>query len=468
MPSSPDQKRDPADAVLDGPSSSGIRFDDESTGESSAERDTLAAERLIQEARETATSPDLKVPPPPGAAAKFGALAASALVVYGCMIMTPKPMDALSDVWQRVFYLPVAAASLMLGFRAGLTLAAFAAGLCLWRVQDYWGGDFFGANLNRTIEAGLIVVVGGLTGYLSELSRRERHRAASAGELLERASRLLLSTSRDLRRSIAQLKRGAYETIATQERLQRADRLAALGTLTAGLAHEIRNPLGSIRGTAEILADRAGDDSVAREFIGILIKETDRLNDVLTNFLRFARGSRSHGDCADARAATVDALELVDLHLARSGIRVERYMASGTEPLEAAISGASLRQALLNLLLNACQALADWKGDRVVQVHCGACEQTGRICVEVADSGPGIPEAVRAKIFDPFFTTKEKGTGLGLAIAARIADDARGELTLMPPELSPLGGARFVLKLPRAQATPPPAFAKSGPATKTA
>ena len=242
------------------------------------------------------------------------------------------------------------------------------------------------------------------------------------------------------------------------QQMKERDRLAALGEMAAGLAHEIRNPLAAIKGATQYLDPRRvpGDD---REFLEIIVEEVNRLNGVVTQFLDYSRplkSSMSPGDVGEILQRTFKLLapeipEGIDLRL-------------DLAPELPAVScdAEQLKQVFLNLALNAFQAMPRG-GSLVVSTRLVRDELApwreshGRDRVEVRfrDTGPGIPPEARENVFVPFFTTKEKGTGLGLAISQRLVKAHQGTIAVSSP---PGGGAEFVISLPGLpeEATPQP------------
>ena len=220
-----------------------------------------------------------------------------------------------------------------------------------------------------------------------------------------------------------------------EERLKRSDRLAAVGQLAAGLAHEIRNPLASISGSVQLLTENTVLGSEDRHLMNIVIKEADRLNHLLQEFLVFARPSQPVKEWFKA-AELVH--ELTDLCVGDG-----RFLAIDVQrscPQDALLYGdrKQLRQALWNLLINAAEAMPD--GGRLIFSYDPLSKE-----LIVADSGSGVPQALRQKIYDPFFTTKDHGTGLGLATVHSIIEAHGGTLEL---ENSIGGGAKFIIHLP--------------------
>jgi len=221
----------------------------------------------------------------------------------------------------------------------------------------------------------------------------------------------------------ALLIRGARAAARLERRLSRAENLAAMGRLTATLAHEIKNPLAIIRGSAERLGKL---DPEARRMSDFVIEETDRLSKTAGRYLQFARGNpeASPGTPGDAIASLEATLDLLEGELGARGVRLER---AGAFPaaVPVALDNESLKQLYLNLILNAIEAMEH--GGRL---EISAAERSGRIEVSLADSGPGIPADVLRRLGHPFFTTKATGSGLGLFLAQRLAQSAGGELKI--------------------------------------
>jgi two-component system sensor histidine kinase PilS (NtrC family) len=231
--------------------------------------------------------------------------------------------------------------------------------------------------------------------------------------------------------------------------VQRAERLADLGRLSAALAHEIRNPLASMTGSIELLHERPGLGGEDRRLMEIVLREASRLDQLVSQFLAFARPAplvRRRVDLAELLEETL----AVFVHDPLAGrLRIDR------EASPAAVEGDpdQLRQVLWNLLANASQAMAGEgapaRGERI-RVACGADPEGGG-WLEVEDDGPGMAPRVRERLFLPFFTTKPSGTGLGLATVHRIVDAHGGAISV---ESAPGRGARFRVRLPRGSAPP--------------
>ncbi len=254
----------------------------------------------------------------------------------------------------------------------------------------------------------------------------------------------------------------ALENSRHYQRLKERDRLAALGEMAAGLAHEIRNPLGAIKASAQYL--REGDeDDTNDEFLDIIVEEVDRLNRVVGSFLDYARPSKGNPSPADVNAALERTLVLLQSEVGEVQVTVDL----DRELPAVRIDVEQLRQVLINLVQNALQAM---DGDGALHLSTGTRRTEGAPVVEirVRDTGPGIAEAVLAKLFVPFVTTKQKGSGLGLAISQRIVAAAGGRIVV---RTKPGEGTTFIVRLPAevpdparsqtsaAQSTPSPATA---------
>lgn len=206
------------------------------------------------------------------------------------------------------------------------------------------------------------------------------------------------------------------------ERAASAERLAMLGRIAAGLAHEIRNPLGSIRGSIELLREAPGLTEEDRRLCDIIQREAGRLNHLVSDMMDLARPRQPQPEAVDVAALARDVVELAS-RSERSGagdVDVEYDGPAGS--VWATCDGAQMRQVLWNLVRNGVQASGAGSTVRV-SVREGEAGSPGRVVMAVSDSGPGIAPGSRDKIFDAFFTTRSQGAGMGLAVVRRIIDD---------------------------------------------
>jgi two-component system, NtrC family, sensor histidine kinase HydH len=225
---------------------------------------------------------------------------------------------------------------------------------------------------------------------------------------------------------------------------RRSERLAALGQLSAGLAHEIRNPLGVIKGSAEMLGQKVqGTQPLAVELAGFISSEVNRLNSLVARFLDFARPTHLEFRPENISAIVDHALDSVQNQFSESKIRVEKNYASGIP--EIPVDAQLCEQVFVNLIQNAYQAMDGQEGRLRLSIAPENSDGKAGVGVAVEDDGPGVPPESREQIFNPFFTSKRDGVGLGLSIVAKIVDDHRGWVRL---ESEASGGARFHVFLP--------------------
>ncbi len=230
------------------------------------------------------------------------------------------------------------------------------------------------------------------------------------------------------------------EIIVKAEYLHRMDRLACLGEMAAGLAHEIRNPLASISGAAQFLAEGDYISAEGKRLLDIIFRETSRLNRLTNSFLLYGRPTRETVELINP-AHEVD--EIVDLLSRRRNLPDAEIEVDIPEDVTLETEPNQLRQILVNLLLNAWQALAS-EGGRISVIG----QQRDKVLeLRIKDNGCGIDQEQINKIFNPFFTTKPDGTGLGLAIVQRLVHDLGGEIKAYS---NPGKGTEFIMTLPLA------------------
>src|SRR5216683_3374269 len=253
---------------------------------------------------------------------------------------------------------------------------------------------------------------------------------------LQDLSKKLEETNRQLRRAEAEARR--------------AERLAALGQLSAGLAHEIRNPLGVIKGSADMLSRKvAGSEPLVAELAGYISSEVNRLNALVVRFLDFARPSKLELRPERISEILDRALEAANASFPNGSVKIDRQYAPNLPEIPA--DPQLCEQVFVNLITNALQAM---------QAQAGSAEKTLRLSIApelsngeagvgvlVEDTGPGVPSELREQIFNPFFTSKKDGVGLGLSIVAKIVDDHHGSIRL---ENNTPRGARFHVFFPQA------------------
>ncbi len=335
-------------------------------------------------------------------------IASSVVVIAILQSLVPLSLIHWQYVLQRLYYVPIVLAGLFCGWRGGLAIAmicsvGYGIGINLENTPNY---DL----LDDLLELLVFVLVGSITGILADRQK---------------------STAEELRRVYQELQENF-------ERMKRAERLSAIGQLSAGLAHEIRNPLASIEGAARVVQKQPDDAERRHEFLDIIQKECRRLNGLLTNFLNFAKPRELHLEQVSLPSLCDSVITLAATSVEAQAIQFRKEIDSDLPLLQC--DAAQMKQVLLNLVLNAVQAMPKG-GEVILAAHRGA----KGVQMEVRDQGQGIAPAQRERIFDPFFTTKPAGTGLGLSVAYQIVEQHKGELRV---ESSNENGTVFSISLP--------------------
>ena len=350
---------------------------------------------------------------------KILAVAAGILGTSLAHYLTPAPLILWHNIFQRLYYLPIVYAAISFGWIGGLAAALLSGVFYAPHILTTWK-DFPGYVINQYAEIVLFFLVGVATGLLADEQREKQ---------------------RELEETAGQLARVNQELRDSLEHMKRADRLAAIGNLSAGLAHEIRNPLASIEGAAGILEGGRITEDQRLEFVSIIKKECRRLNRLLGNLLDFARPRAPQRQNLVVEPLLDSVISLVG-HAAEIGkIRLRKDVVPAGATLNGDVE--QLKQVILNLVLNAMQAMPD--GGEI----CLAARPGGAgLLIEVSDQGCGIPPENLDKIFNPFFTTKEQGTGLGLAVAHQIVSQHDG---ILQARNNPGRGMTFSILLPGTQ-----------------
>ncbi len=318
-----------------------------------------------------------------------------------------------------VLLLPVVSAATALGLVASLIFASLASisYLSFLAFVDWRYYTIDSPEISEIIlRVVLFVMVGNLAATLAEELRMQ---------------------SESSRRTAMQLAEANVQLRNATEAVRRSDRLAALGQLSAGLAHELRNPLGTIRASAEMLGRTvSGENEIAREVTGFISSEVDRANSLITRFLQFARP-------LELKLAPADLAHVLDRSIAEAareapGIAIYKNYAPEIPPFP--FDAELVERIFYNLVLNAAQATP---AGGAVTVKTRAAAGTAEIAV--IDRGSGIDPKNLDSIFNPFFTTKPQGVGLGLAIVSKIVDEHGGKITV---ESDPGKGSIFRVLLP--------------------
>lgn len=353
------------------------------------------------------------------------ALARILVVVVGIAMataghyLTSPALILWHNLFQRLYYLPIIYAAIYFGWRGGLVASVCTAFCYVPHILHAWHHmpDY---AMNQYAEIIVFFLVGSVTGVLADQGRKHRMQ-------LEAASEELAKVNRDLQDSFEQIKR--------------ADRLSAIGQLSASLAHEIRNPLASIDGAANLIESPQTSDEMRRSSLAIIHKEIQRLNRLLTSLLDFARPRRPEFQAVEPDRLFDGIINLTGHSTREKGITISKQIPSAVPAFEC--DPEQMKQVILNLAINAVQAMTE-----PGQIVLSAQQSGASVVIRVRDQGPGIPEKDLDKIFDPFFTTKDAGTGLGLSVVHRIVTQHGGTVTA---QKNPDRGMTFSLVLPLRQ-----------------
>jgi len=353
-------------------------------------------------------------------------------ILFATLLIDHTGELSINSSYYPIYYLPVFTAALHFGALGTLIWTTLAsAAYCSYL---YPALQQYELTAEGTAELSLRILFFFLAAVvINQFAIKSRQQT----ERYQRLAEQLAATNRQLERA--------------QAEARRSERLAALGQLSAGLAHEIRNPLGVIKGSAEMLNQKLGTaDPLSAELAGYISTEVNRLSALVSRFLDFARPLHVETRPQSITAILDRALKSVAEPWTGGPVEVRRKYADGL-PL-ALLDEALSEQVFVNLAQNAYEAMGS-NGGRLT-VEASRTESKGRrgIEVRIADTGPGIPPALREQIFNPFFTTKDTGVGLGLSIVSKIMDEHQGSIRV---DETPGQGTCFVLYFPAAGAVVP-------------
>ena len=356
-----------------------------------------------------------------GFSTAFGGMASLIIKFSLCYVLIGWT-DGVASSYYWILLFPVVSAATSLELKGAVTAIAVA---CLSYLSFLlfldWGRQYIPAEQLRElyVRALLFPVAGLLTHQLATAIRVELHRNQTTSEQLREANRNLQEAEAAMRRT---------------------ERLAAIGQLSAGLAHELRNPLGTMKASAEMIVKKVSEENaVVQEMAQYISSEVDRTNALVTRFLDFARPLAPRLERADIHQSIDQAVAEIDRHLPTLDIAIYKNYSPDIRPFP--LDAELMTRVFFNLLLNAAQA-SSARGAITVKTRESG---DGRVEIAVIDSGTGIDEKLRETIFNPFFTTKPAGVGLGLAIVHKIVEEHGGEITV---ESDPGNGSVFRVFLP--------------------
>ena len=325
---------------------------------------------------------------------------------------------------QFAYYLPVIYAAMRFGLAGGI-LSGLVITLLILPFMTHFHALDPSAIYTQWVEIALINIIGWLTGFLTRQERRAK-----------RKYQIALTVQKEL---VEKLKLEGLERERLEGEIRQTERVTALGHMSAGLAHEIRNPLGIMKVSIQLLAQEKNDDAVVSEYCRVLLEECERLNRLVSEFLSFARPKEPIRERITLGTLLDEGVSLIQPALRQNHIELERTQ-NLIDDHEVEVDPDQIKQVILNILLNAIHAQGE--GGMILLEW---VQQDGFVGFAVSDEGPGIPAEAMPYIYDPFFTTKEKGTGLGLSVVHRILDQHGGKISAANRSE---GGVRVEILLP--------------------
>lgn len=341
-------------------------------------------------------------------------IAIGILIVTAFHYATDTRYLLIHETLQRFYYLPIICAAYRYGLRGGLVTSLFSGAVYLPHVYFHWE-DLRVYALSQFWEIILFQCVAVVTGLLSNAERTARQKSEETAERL----------------------RNAYlELQSTVEQLIAAERMASIAQLSLSLVHEVRNPLGAIRGAAEALEPTCHPVE-GREFLAIIHTEVNRLNRLVSDFLEFGRPRPPEKMPTPPNEVIRSVATLVRKRAEQQAVAIRSELADALPPIS--IDAEQIKQALVNLALNALDAMPEGG-----ELRFATAFEEGAVVFVVTDTGPGLAANVKQNLFRPFLTTKAKGTGLGLPISQRLVTQNGGTIDLCPGDGA---GATFRIRI---------------------
>ncbi len=338
--------------------------------------------------------------------------------------ITPGYMILYHDTYRRLSYFPIAIGAIFFGIWGGICLSVLACLAFVPHLFLFWarGPEAYYSELS---EIAFYLAAGVVIGLISSRENRLREKYKTLSEKLSR--------------SYKRLHDQAAQLVKAEKQLGQSQKLSMLGHVSASLAHEIKNPLASIKGAAEILADEVPENHPKHEFIDIMRSEISRLNHSVEDVLKYCRGlQHQEGSAKESVVVIINrVLSLLETQIDEKLIEVDVQNESDIQCL---VDEDAVIQVVLNIMINALDAV-EKNGKILIEIG----EKQKGCFIRISDNGPGIDHNQMEEIFQSFVTFKEDGTGLGLSISKRIVESLGGQINT---EASSLGGAAFVVFLP--------------------
>lgn len=364
-----------------------------------------------------------------------------ALIIFLIIIIsifhynTPTSKPHYHLIYMQAYFIPIILAAFIFGKRGGLGSAIIISIIYFPHIMLQWGGLILD-NMMRFVQIFLFNIIGYITGLKAQGEREEKERYQKTAE--------------DLAQVMEKQKKQSEMISDMEQQLRASDRLATIGELVAGLAHEVRNPLGSIRGAVEIIRETVPDEIKKLEFFDILVQDTQRLNEVVENYLSFAKNKPTIFENYDLQDTIRKIILMLEIRARKSNIKfkteyIDKMLITKGDPI-------LFWQTMMNITLNAMQAMPE--GGTITlavsEIQKKPDESPGQLekifaQISIKDEGKGIDKKEMDNIFKPFYTTKPDGTGLGLAIVKRIADENQWNINLKSHRGE---GMEFIVQIP--------------------
>ncbi len=344
------------------------------------------------------------------------------VVIIGILhYVTPGYMIFYHDTYRRLSYFPITIAAIIFGLPGGIALALLSCIGFIPHLLKFWAQ--------------------GPQAYYSELSEIIFYMAA--GIVMGFISSREHSLQKKLAHSYKRLHSQAEKLVKAEEQLGNSRKLSMLGHVSASLAHEIKNPLASIKGAAEILSDEVPEGHAKYEFIEIMKSEISRLNNSVEEVLQYCRGQQAEDKIKPESVSNIvtRVTALVDNKIKGKNITIINKTRS-----EFVTNGNIMTQVLLNIILNSIDAV-----DRQGKITIDISPENSKCRIDISDNGPGMDEQIRKDLFKPFVTSKDGGTGLGLSITKKLLKSLGGSITLTKSDAK---GTIFTILIPEVKTAP--------------
>ncbi len=344
----------------------------------------------------------------------------SFVIIIGVLhYITPGHMILYHDTYRRITYFPITIGAIVFGLQGGVILALLSCVSYIPHLFMFWaqGPQAYYSELSEII---FYLAAGIVIGLISSQEHKLRQK-------------LSLSYKR--------LHKQAKKLVAAEKQLGESQSLSMLGHVSASFAHEIKNPLGSIKGVAEILGDEVPQGHPKHEFIKIMKSEISRLNSSVEDVLEYCRGQQvtKQFKPEPVNDTIQKVISLVDSKIKEKKITFQNNYNNKTPDFIA--DSIVMTQVLLNIILNAIDAV-----DKYGQITIDHLLENREYKIIISDNGPGVNQEIRDKLFEPFVTFKDGGTGLGLSITKKLLKSYDGDISL---DESHTDGARFIIYLPQ-------------------